>query len=336
MAATSRIHASIDFDAGGSNTGYLRVPHSSHESAYGWLGLPAACINGGAGPTLLLLGGVHGDEYEGQLALARLIRALSAVSIRGRIIVLTSTNMPAVLAGNRLSPVDQGNLNRAFPGDANGTPTQLIAHYIEEVLLPMSDYVIDLHSGGSSLDYLPCVRARQSRDERIARETKALMAAFDAHWGVLLPPTTETRTLSAACERKGVVYINPETGGGARIGREALAIAYDGVLKCLAHLGMIGEDAAPASAGRTRFATLRAGGGSLVYGECEGLWEPLVDLQDRVAPGQAVALVHDPRRPWREPEPVAAPDGGVVLCRRASAWTSLGDCLYEIGVPLDE
>jgi hypothetical protein len=49
-----------------------------------------------------------------------------------------------------------------------------------------------------------------------------------------------------------------------------------------------------------------------------------------------VALVHDPKRPWREPEPVAAPAGGVVLCRRASAWTSLGDCLYEIGVPLDE
>ena len=83
------------------------------------------------------MGGVHGGEYEGQIAIANLARALQAKDIRGRVILLPMANAPAATAGLRTSPIDEGNLNRLFPGDPAGTPSQIIAHYIETQLLPL-------------------------------------------------------------------------------------------------------------------------------------------------------------------------------------------------------
>ena len=89
----------------------------------------------------------------GQIALAKLIRTLEPEQITGRVIILPAANLPAAMAGTRVSPIDGGNLNREFPGNPEGTVTSRIAHYIESVLLPMCDGFHDLHSGGASLQY---------------------------------------------------------------------------------------------------------------------------------------------------------------------------------------
>src|SRR6201993_1316286 len=107
------------------------------------------------------MAGNHGDEYEGQIVLGKLIRSLEAMEVRGRIIILPSANFPAAMAGLRTSPLDEGNLNRSFPGDPYGGPTEQIADYIENVLLPQCDFVFDFHSGGSSLTYVPSAMMRR-------------------------------------------------------------------------------------------------------------------------------------------------------------------------------
>ena len=73
--------------------------------------------------------------------LGKLIRALEPADVRGRIIILPSANFPAAMAGMRTSPLDEGNLNRSFPGDPYGGPTAQIADYIESVLLPQCDFI---------------------------------------------------------------------------------------------------------------------------------------------------------------------------------------------------
>ena len=155
QTARSRLSPEIDLDGDGKQTGFLRLPHSVHRSAYGWIPIPIAQISNrganGSGPTILLMAGNHGDEYEGQVALGRLIRDLDPAEVRGRVIILPSANFPAAMAGTRTSPLDQGNLNRSFPGDPAGGPTAQIAYYIEHELLPRCDFVLDIHSGGSSL-----------------------------------------------------------------------------------------------------------------------------------------------------------------------------------------
>src|SRR5579883_2787531 len=112
--AKSRIASELDFEKEGKHHGYLRLPHSVHRSAYGWIGIPITCIKNGKGPTVLLVSGNHGDEYEGQVTLMKLTRELTADMVTGRIIILSAANFPAAMAGMRTSPIDEGNLNRSF------------------------------------------------------------------------------------------------------------------------------------------------------------------------------------------------------------------------------
>src|SRR5690349_16011505 len=167
MSTTSRIGNPIDFECDGKQLGYLRLPHSVHRSAYGHLAIPIVHIGNGEGPCVLLMSGNHGDEYEGQIALGKLVRELEPRAIRGRVTILPAANLPAVRAGRRTSPIDEGNLNRTFPGDPDGTPTQMMAHFIETVLMRGADWVIDIHSGGSSLMYVPTVLTRSVPDPKL-------------------------------------------------------------------------------------------------------------------------------------------------------------------------
>src|SRR6266542_4442650 len=97
----SRIATEVDFEADGRQCGFLSVPISTHESAYGRVQVPVVCLRNGDGPTALLVAGNHGDEYEGQIALVRLIQTIDPAHILGRLIVLPAANLPAALAGRR-------------------------------------------------------------------------------------------------------------------------------------------------------------------------------------------------------------------------------------------
>ena len=88
-------------------------------------------------------------------------------------------NFPAAQAGLRASPIDERNLNRTFPGSAYGTPTEMIAHFIEELLMPIADYAVDLHSGGTSLVYPPTLLRGRGHTPEEAQRLIALQAAFD-------------------------------------------------------------------------------------------------------------------------------------------------------------
>ena len=117
--------------------------------------MPVVSIQNGSHQSGLVMAGNHSDEYEGQVTLSRLARSLEADDISGHLVLLPMSNYPAARPGRRTSPIDEGNLNRNFPGDLRGTITQMIAHMIEEELLPKVHLLVDLHSGGSSLMYLP-------------------------------------------------------------------------------------------------------------------------------------------------------------------------------------
>ena len=218
FAAMSRLSADIDLEADGKATGFVRVPHSVHRSAYGWIPIPIVRIGNGAGPRVLMQAGNHGDEWEGQIALGNLLRSLEPADIRGRLVILPSANFPAAMAGTRTSPIDNGNLNRSFPGNPEGTITEQIAHFIEHVLMPRFDYAFDFHSGGSSLAYIPsALAARHGDADRLARSIE-LLKAFGAPVSYLAAaPQGGGRTFTSAAHRQGVVSMGTELGG--EIGR---------------------------------------------------------------------------------------------------------------------
>ncbi len=172
MGVRTRLFSDVDFERNGKQVGWVHMPHSVTRSAYGNISIPIAVFKNGTGPTAFLMAGNHGDEYEGQIALCKLIRTLDPARLQGRVIIMPAANLPAALASARVSPIDQGNLNRAFPGDPDGTPTEQIAYYIDQVIYPITQYHHDLHSGGSSLDYIPFASMRKTNDAQLDARTR--------------------------------------------------------------------------------------------------------------------------------------------------------------------
>lgn len=337
MAGKSRLYPEIDFDRDGKQTGFLRLPHSVHRSAYGWIPIPIVSIgNGdsnGGGPRILLMAGNHGDELEGQVALGRLIRSLEPADIRGRIIILPSANFPAAMAGSRTSPLDGGNLNRSFPGDPNGGPTAQIAYYIETELLPRVDFVLDIHSGGSSLTYVPSTLGRRpDTPEGLDRATE-LMRAFGAPVAYLVSGGGfGDQTMTAAAARAGIRHMSTELAGGGQVTPAALRIAEGGVRRVLHKLGALKAEPPPPEH-ETRLMQI-SGQDYYCYAPEPGFFEPLVELGAEVAAGTPAGAIHPFDTPWREPAVASFARAGTVICKRVPGRVERGDCLYHLATDL--
>ena len=322
------IHSEIDFQAEGKHTGFLRLAHSTHQSAYGWIPIPVASVRNGTGPTVLVMAGNHGDEYEGQVLAAQLVRDLQPDMLRGQVILLPMANFPAAQAGTRTSPIDGGNLNRLFPGNPSGTVTEEIAAYVETQLISRCSLVVDLHSGGSSLLYNgPTMLALEPRDAEEAGRVRSLLSAFGLPRAFLHAPNPVT--ISSAARRQGAISIVTELGGAGMVNPAILCAATEGLLHLLAHVGVLRGGAVVAPPSATRIMRIDSAL-HYVYASENGLFEPLVELGDSVAAGQAVARIHFPQTPWRQPETVHAGGAGEIICKRVPAMTRLGDCLFQL------
>ena len=325
--------ADIDLLADGKATGFVRVPHSVHRSAYGWIPIPIVRIKNGEGPNVLMQAGNHGDEWEGQIGLGNLLRSLEPKDIKGRLVILPSANFPAAMAGQRTSPIDDGNLNRSFPGNADGTITQQIAYWIEHALLPGFDYSFDFHSGGSSLTYIPSALAPRHDDPARMQKVFGMLKAFGAPVSyVAAAPQGGGRTFTSASFRQGVLSMGTELGGGGLVTPSSLKVAEDGMRRLLAYIGLLqGAVTAPSP---TRLTEI-GGDDYYVYASDGGLFEPLVDLGAEVKAGQPAARIHFHHTPWREPDLVTFKRDGLVLCKRVPARCERGDSLFHLATDID-
>ena len=331
MPGKTRIIPEVDFDKDGVQNGYLRLFHSTHASAYGFIPIPIVVIRNGRGPTAFFMSGNHGDEYEGQVALCNLAKALKPEAITGRVILLPAANYAAAMAGRRVSPIDDLNLNRIFPGDPDGTVTQQIAYYIEHELMPMADIFCDLHSGGSSLMYVPSALIKRSTDPARQEKLAAALEAFASpHAYMAAGGPGGDATASGGADRKGVIALGTELGGTGTVTPGALRIAERGLRNLLVHVGILPERERVAGDGPTR--VLDVGGQDYYsYASEDGVFEPVAQLGDMVEGGQLAARIHFPERPWLPPAEIRFQRAGFVLCKRVPGRTARGDCLYHLG-----
>jgi N-alpha-acetyl-L-2,4-diaminobutyrate deacetylase len=334
MARTT-VNTTIDFDKPGRQAGYFNIPHSPHEDAWGATQIPLCVIKNGAGPTAILMGGNHGDEYEGPIALGAVIRDLDPASITGRLIILPALNLPAVMAGRRTSPVDGLNLNRTFPGDPIGTITQQITAFVSDVIYPMGDVMLDLHSGGSSLDILPSAIIEPAPTPEHRARNIAAVRAFDAPLTVVIDNLGDPRTSTSASVRAGLTTVGTEMAGSGTVSPIALDICRRGLRNVLAHAGIMEatSDNAPRHADGP---ILRIPGASgYVFASGDGVFEGAHRLGTMVEPGETAGWIHDLRRPWRTPEPLYYSSGGMVYGRRQPGRVVPGNCCVVVAAPYD-
>lgn len=333
--APSPISCDLDFERDGARHGFLRLPWSRDDSAWGAVMIPICVIRNGAGPTALLTGGNHGDEYEGPIALYDLAATLDPARISGRIIILPTMNAPAFRAGTRTSPIDGGNLNRSFPGRPDGTPTQKIADYVTRHLLPLADCVLDFHSGGKTLDFLPLAACHILPDKALEARCRAAVEAFGAPYALQMVEMDAVGMFDTTAEAMGKTFVTTELGGAGTASPHSIAVAKRGVRGFLAQAGILTGDEAPSdpAAGPTTWLDMPDGDCFLVSEE-EGLIEPLVTLGDAVARGDVVARIHPFGRTGRAPLPCHARRSGIVMARHVPGLVKPGDCIAVFAVPV--
>jgi predicted deacylase len=306
--------------------GYVRIPYSSNASAYGFVPLPFAVLGADEGIQILVLAGSHGDETESQVALVKLLGNLDPRAMKGRIVALPMANEPAARVGARNSSIDGLNLNRVYPGNMFGSPTTVIADYIERQLMSESEVVLDLHSSSDSFNYLPCAAIifHPDKEERIRRLSLAL--AFGAP-NVLVMHSYEDRNSSGAATRAGAVRFATELSG-----QDAVRMTIEGILNLLRWSGILPRNTkkAPAKSSLPNIKVIHPES-HYVYALYDGVLEPRVRLGDMVEKGQVVSLIHDPSRPFRPTREIKATTSGQVVCLRPFGRISTGDFVLHLG-----
>ena len=334
---TGLYHA-LDFTRDGKSLDFLSIPFSVDRSPYFQVKVPVCRIRNGEGPRVLLMAGNHGDEYEGELLLGRLFRRLDADRVRGELTILPVTNAPAVMAARRRSPLDDGNLNRAFPGDPAGTPTARLAHFLEHELFPRHDVVFDIHSGGTSMAHLPCALIeRQGPPDRLERALE-LMRALGMPYGFVAENGAQAPTSMAAAARAGTIGVSGEFGGGGTVTPETIALTARAIDNLLMAAGVTQEpvlaDSAPAPA-PMQLLQLDSHR-QAIYALHRGWFEPAVDVGARVAAGDLAGWFHDLTRLDAPEQELRFQESGVVISRRLHTDSDAGDCLIQVARPVEE
>ena len=243
---------------------------------------PIVVIKGGAGPTLLCTGGVHGDEYEGPIALGKLARGLEAAELDGRLILLPALNLPAVLAAPACRRSTRSISTAPSRADGTAGVTEMIADFVTRRLLPLCDAVLDLHSGGRTLQFLPFCGMHALDDAAQMARTRAAMLAFGAPFSVIIDEFDRLGMLDTAVEQLGKVFLFTELGGGGAATAATVAIAERGIQNPLRHLRMI--EGAPENAATRLLHSPDAS--YFVVSEDRGIFEILVDPGAEVAAGR--------------------------------------------------
>jgi N-alpha-acetyl-L-2,4-diaminobutyrate deacetylase len=322
----SSIISTVDFERDGVQHGHLRLPWSRDDSAWGSIMIPIAVVKRGDGTTALLTGASHGDEYEGPIALFDLARTLRAEDVRGRVIIVPAMNYPAFGAATRTSPIDAGNLNRIFPGRPDGTVTEKIADYFTRVLSPMADVVLDFHSGGKTLDFLPFAAAHELPDKVQEARCFAAVAAFSAPWSMRMIEIDSVGMFDTTVEAMGKVFVTTELCGGGSSSVRSTAIAKRGVANLLRHEGILrgAPEITP-----TRWLEMPSSD-CFGFSSDDGLVEFAKDLGEPVSKGETVARIHPVGRTGAAPAEHRAAIDGLLVGRHFPGLIKAGDCLAVI------
>jgi len=322
----SPVNATIPFDVDGKHTGFLTLAYSRDDSAWGSVMIPLCVIRNGQGSVALLTGGNHGDEYEGPLALQALANELDVNSITGTVIIVPMMNHPAVMAGTRTSPIDKGNMNRSFPGSRSGTITQKIADYFQRVLIPMSDVVLDFHSGGKTLDFVPFAAAHALPDKTQQEACTKMMHAFNAPYSTLLLEMDNVGMYDTAVESQGKIFVSTELGGGGTSTARSVAIARRGVSNVLIQAGIMRGQM------QHQDSILLDMPDESCYhiSTDQGMIETRVDLGESIAEGDLLARIWPMTSCGTTPVDCYAQRSGILMARHFPGIIKPGDCMAVI------
>ena len=280
-----------------------------------------------AGSHLLILAGVHGDEFEPMAAVRRLAKVLSPDELKGRVTLVPVVNEEAFLRGMRCAS-DGLDLARTCPGKIDGSHTEQVAFAVSE-LIKTADYLIDLHTGGNAMSLFPLSGYTLHPDAKVLSAQRRMAKAFNLPliWGS--DPNLKGRTLSVAKEHD-IPAIYAEWMGGGYCQSQGVQDYVDGCLNVMGELQMI-ERTAPQSKIEKIVEEDFAGAGLLTgdyLSPIDGLFEAAVALWDDVEEGSLIGTVSDVL--GENVRQIKSAEKGKVICLRVFARVLKDDSLCHI------
>lgn len=332
---STTVSLSFDINTPGKNTGYLVVGDSTNNSGWTSHRVPIISFKNGEGPTVLLVGGTHGDEYEGQIAAASLSRSLNINDVTGRIIIIPCISMEAGRNGNRLWN-DGANFNRVFPGQENGAVHGKLAHFLSSELFPQCDGVVDMHSGGRSMYFIPSSNMTWVKDKTQRAKLIKNMLAWNTEVHMIggeQPNTDPYSLLNRNAEAQGKSVSTGEFGGIGTTTPQSMRIIKEGLENFLRAFGVLkGQVKTRSEMGRGALAIVDfRDGNKFINAPRAGIYENLVALGTEVKKGEIVGQIHDVDHPDAPPVPVYTAADGIVGVIRGFPPVVTGDCVCVVG-----
>lgn len=250
--------------------------------------IPLTLVNGAyPGPRVVITAGVHGGEFTPIDAAVRLATLLEPGALRGQVIICPVANPPAVYQGRlNVSPVDGVNMNRVFPGNTDGSPTERLAAWLFRNLIDDADVYIDLHCGGIDQVLRDFVGYRLTGDPGLDKATAELAGSFGIE-DVILGLEADGGNSHAAAARRSISAVLVEVGELGQRDEATARRRVDGLYRALRHLGVLDtHDCAPAPIREWIWA---AG----VTAEAAGLWYPEFSAGDDVREGDVIGRIID-------------------------------------------
>ncbi len=281
--------------------------------------LPMTVLNGvDDGPRVFVTAAIHGDELNGIAVCRQLLEALDPAEMRGSVIVVPVVNVPGVQIGSRYLP-DRRDLNRAFPGSQTGSMAARIARLVMDEIVDGSDLGIDLHTAANHRTNVPQVRITPD-NPRLEKFASVFGAPF------VLEARLRQGSLRAAAADFGVDVLTYEGGGPSRFDAEAIDVAFEGVLRVLASLDVIGGppgigDRTPTMLPASRWMRAESG----------GILELGVELGDHVRAGTLLWSTTSPV--GVEVNRVEADDEGYVIGMTTLPLVQPGHAVLNLGLP---
>lgn len=288
---------------------------------------PVGTVHGvGDGPTLVVLGGMHGSEYCGIEAAIQLFNWVDPAKLCGILMVGMIYNLPAFQ--NNLGfvvPQDGINPGRTFPGKPDGSYSQVMAYHFSQEFLSKADFFVELHGGDIPEALVPYIYVPIIGNEVVDEKSKAMAEAYNisliCHGK--FPPTSPTMSSAfVAAARRGVPAILTESGQQGILSLEDAERHLAGLRNVLVHLGMM-DGLVVNTVKRTISEEHQA-----IRSEHVGMWYSYVKLGDWVKEGQVIGQVRDY---FGEPVfDVKAVFDGHVTVVRTSPNIGIGNVLIEL------
>jgi predicted deacylase len=284
--------------------------------------LPVFLINGAHdGPVLAITGGIHGAEYASIEAALRLAHSLDPAKLHGRVMVLPVVSMQAYKSRSiYIVPMDGKNLNRQFPGDAEGTASEQLAYWLTFNVFKQANYYVDLHCGDLNEALVPFTVFQKAGDKTTNEKSLELARAFGIKY--LVGSDIKGSTISAAAAL-GIPGILAESGGQGIWEPHHIQTLSDGLDRIMDHLGMVeGTTTKPGE-------TVVMNQFVWMWSEYDGCYYPEVHVGDMVTVGQPVGRVADFE--GKTLQRIQAPVSGAVLFVVTTLAINQGDPLLAVG-----